>query len=360
LYVPDGLSNVVAIAAGFEHSLALGTDGRVAGWGDDFIWAYGPMGDMQYWAGQATAPEGLSNVVAIAAGGYHNLGLTTAGQVIGWGYNYPDWYWVQSGEVRGRTWSGQATPPPGLNDVTAIAAGYLHSLAQTAEGHVVAWGYNEQGQTNVPGGLADVVAIAAGGNHSLALKSDGRVVGWGSYGGAIVPGGLSNVVAIAAGYYHSLALTTDGRVVAWGENGSGQTNVPSGLSGVVAIAAGGWHNLALTVEGRVVAWGGNYSPATNVPSGLTNTAAVAAGGTHNLALIQQGSVPEPGLELSRGVLGLELRARGAPGISCQLLRASTLAGPWLPTQPVTFTNEVQLLRAPGNSALSQFFRLLRN
>ena len=57
--------------------------------------------------------------------------------------------------------------------------------------------------------------------------------------------------------------------------------------------------------------------------------------------------------------GLELRAYGAPGISCLLLRASRLPGPWLPAQPVTFTDSVQLLRAPDASQPAQFFRLLR-
>jgi len=57
--------------------------------------------------------------------------------------------------------------------------------------------------------------------------------------------------------------------------------------------------------------------------------------------------------------GLELQAHGAPGISCQLLRASQLPGPWLPAEPVTFTNNVQLLRAPDTSQPAQFYRLLR-
>jgi hypothetical protein len=70
-------------------------------------------------------------------------------------------------------------------------------------------------------------------------------------------------------------------------------------------------------------------------------------------------VPTPRLDLSRGLSGLALQAQGAPGISCQLLRASRLPGPWLPAQPVTFTNDVQWLRSPDNSSPVQFFRLLR-
>ena len=158
----------------------------------------------------------------------------------------------------------EAYVPDGLSNVVAIAAGQLHSLVLTAEGKVRACGYYLYFYSSlmgghvvypafVPAGLSNVVAIAGGSCHSLALTAEGRVVAWGrghparpSLAQTNVPSGLSNVVAIAAGgdgeIGHSLALTTDGRVVAWGVNNAGQTNVPSGLSNVVAIAAG-----ALTV-----------------------------------------------------------------------------------------------------------------
>jgi uncharacterized repeat protein (TIGR02543 family) len=67
--------------------------------------------------------------------------------------------------------------------------------------------------------LNSVVAIAAGYGHSLALTAEGRVVGWGQYAGShiwepdwlpvTIPSGLNNVVAIAAAN-HSLALIGDG------------------------------------------------------------------------------------------------------------------------------------------------------
>jgi len=46
---------VIAVAAGAAHSLALRGDGTIIGWGKN---------DM----GQITMPEGLSNVIAIAGG----------------------------------------------------------------------------------------------------------------------------------------------------------------------------------------------------------------------------------------------------------------------------------------------------
>src|ERR1017187_2114645 len=142
---------------------------------------------------------------------------------------------------------GQSIVPSNLTEVVAIAGGGYYSLALRSDGTVVGWGQNNYGQINVPPGLTNVMAIAAGNSHSLALKDDGTVVAWGqnSYGQTNIPPGLENVVAIAAGNSHSLALKDDGTVVAWGQNSYGQTNIPPGLENVVAIASGEGHNLAL-------------------------------------------------------------------------------------------------------------------
>ena len=71
---------------------------------------------------------------------------------------------------------GQATVPAGLSDVVAISAGGLHSLALKADGTVVAWGDNLYGQTNVPSGLTNVLAIAGCFEHNLALVGEGPPV----------------------------------------------------------------------------------------------------------------------------------------------------------------------------------------
>jgi alpha-tubulin suppressor-like RCC1 family protein len=206
-----------------------------------------------------------------------------------------------------------------------------------------------------------IITVAVAG-APLAGRAATEVIAWGDnhYGQTDVPSGLSNVMAIAAGDYHSLALTTEGRVVQWPcFYGTDQTPMPSDLGNVVAIAAGVYHSLALTAEGRVVVWGNNGWGQTNVPSGLGNVVAIAAGENHSLALLRQPKVPTPRLELSRGLSGLELQAQSASGISCLLLRSSRLPGLWLPAEPVTFTNSVQLLRPPDISEPAQFFRLLR-
>jgi len=133
------LTDVVAIAAGYSHSLALKRDGTVVRWGNDFF-------------GKGNVPLGLTNVVAIAAGDSHSLALKHDGTVVGWGENN----------------FGQRDVPPGLTDVVAIAAGYRYSLALQRNGTVVPWGDLSFRQKEVPTGLTNVTTIAAGDNHSLA------------------------------------------------------------------------------------------------------------------------------------------------------------------------------------------------
>jgi hypothetical protein len=260
--VAPGATNVVGIAAGAYHNLALRADGSVFAWGDDYD-------------GQCDVPAGLANVVGIAAGGYHSLALKSNGTVVAWGAND----------------AGQLTVAANATNVVAISAGGAHNLALRADGTVVAWGDNTLGQSTVPANLNNVVAIAAGGQHSLALKSDSTVVAWGSNlgsdgsytGQAAVPAGLAQVVALAAGDFHSLALLADGTVLGWGDNSLGQHTIPAALSKAVAVATGGAHSLAIQEGGIVVAWGDNLYSQSVPPGNFTPVMAIAAGGYHSLA-----------------------------------------------------------------------------
>ena len=257
------LENVIAVAAGAEHSLALTSAGTVVAWGDNT-------------SGQSTVPTvptgALTGVTQIAAGFNHNVVRMSDGTLLAWG---------ASGY-------GQTTIPDGITTATKVAAGSLHSLALLQNGTVVAWGDTTFGRSNVPDSLTGVTAIAAGESHSLALSA-GTVVAWGSNaaGQTTVPAAaLSGITAIAAGWNHSLALKSDGTVLAWGLNTGGQSTVPADLSGVIGIGAGDTYSLALKSDGTLVAWGfeAPVHPVTSVPGGATEVASIAAGGTHALAL----------------------------------------------------------------------------
>lgn len=253
---PSDLVDVIAIAAGNMHGLALKSDGTVVNWGES--------------VDNGNVPAGLKGVTAIAASDKNSIALKSDGTVVCWGSNI----------------YGQNNPPIGLSSVKAIAAGFNFNLALKQNGTVVGWGRNDKGATTIPVGLTNVIAIAAGSYHSLALKSDGTVVGWGGndYGVINIPSGLTNVTAIVSNS-HNLALKSDGTVVGWGgRNMSGETNIPTDLKNVISIAAGSSHSLALKGDGTVVGWGGNFYGQISIPVGLTNVVAIAARYGHSLAL----------------------------------------------------------------------------
>jgi hypothetical protein len=78
--------------------------------------------------------------------------------------------------------------------MVAVAAGGYHNLALKSNGTVVAWGSDDSGQCQVPESIQRrVVAVAAGDLHSLALLSTGTVVAWGNIDNdrCTVPTGLS-------------------------------------------------------------------------------------------------------------------------------------------------------------------------
>ena len=256
--LPSALSNAVAIAAGYQHAVALRADGTVAAWGSNTY-------------GQASVPLGLSNVVAVAAGHYHCLALKEDGTVAAWGNNN----------------GGQISLPENATNVIAIAAGTAHSLALRADGIVLAWGDNYYNQTAVPASAINVVAIAARGDHNLALRADGTVVPWGdsSQGMNTVAYNANSLVAIAPGDSFNLALRSNGLYVTWGN--FFPSGIPSSTSDVIGIASGSQHILLLRTGGRVTATGGYNlfsSPRLNVPAWLTNAVAVAGGYDFSLAL----------------------------------------------------------------------------
>jgi alpha-tubulin suppressor-like RCC1 family protein len=237
-----GLGGIVAVSAGRDHSLALRSDGTMVAWGRG---TEGQLGNGGFTTQQdrVNIPN-VNGIVAISAGNFHSLALKSDGTMLSWGNN-------GSGELGDGT-IGTSNPIPtavtSATNIVAIAAGGFHSLALKSDGTMLSWGNDGNGQlgdgtigTNNPTPTAvtsatNIVAIAAGNSHSLALKSDGTMLSWGydSFGqlgggtiGTINPiptavTSATNIVAIAAGNSHSLALKSDGTMLSWGYDGFGQ------------------------------------------------------------------------------------------------------------------------------------------
>jgi alpha-tubulin suppressor-like RCC1 family protein len=176
------ISGITAVAAGTGHVLARRSDGTVWAWGDN---AYGDLGNGASSSDCSTEVQstGLANVVAVAAGVYHSVALKADGTVLAWGMNI----YGQAGAASGSTCLGQActltpTPVSGLPSVSSIAAGGYHNFALTSAGVAWGWGRNDSGQlgnastsnSNTPVQVSlgpGVSAVAAGVYHSLAVPA---------------------------------------------------------------------------------------------------------------------------------------------------------------------------------------------
>ena len=302
-----GLTDVAAISAGSEFDLALKNDGTIVAWG----------GKNKF--GQLFTPGKLRNVTSISSGIDHNIVLREDGTIVTWGVGLDSLCCLYGHE------------PEGIRNVTGIYSEDFRNFILMNNASIYGWGNLEYGPFpvkpiphphlslfggqnalyalnknrnivflscnlttfDIPQRLDNVIDISSdGGGYTLALKSDGTVMAWGYNGSGQtdVPENLSGVVAVSAGLGHALALKNDGTVIGWGNNAVGQTDIPQGLSGVTAIAAGEGHSLALKRDGTVVAWGINKKGECNVPENLHDVVAIAAGSFQSIALKKDGTV----------------------------------------------------------------------
>jgi alpha-tubulin suppressor-like RCC1 family protein len=183
-----GLSNVKAVAiGGFPfvggHLLALMNNGTVMSVGRNDQGQLGNGGTTD--SSQPVPVKGLSGAVAVSADVSHSLALTQAGTVYAWGGNTYGQLGVGSGPERCGIFTCSRLPVAlGLRNVTSISAGFRDSIV-VSNGKPFAWGWNVKGelgdgtrdQRNTPVpvlGLQEATAVAAGFYHTLAvLKGSG-------------------------------------------------------------------------------------------------------------------------------------------------------------------------------------------
>ncbi|CAA9284795.1 MAG: BNR repeat domain protein [uncultured Chloroflexi bacterium] len=224
-----GARGAVGVAAGENHTLALMADGSVRAWGHNH---FGQVGDgtpddfNHEYAFEPVPVQGLSGVVAVAAGENHSLAVRSDGSLWAWGSN-------ATCQLGNGTCGGNRRAPaavPGLAGVRAAAGGWKHTLAVTADGGLWGWGYNDayqlgstesvNGSALAPRRLLEGVAAAQGGwLHTVALKADGSVwcTGYGHFGqcagGTTQPrsgfaqiAGIAGAASIGTGRLHNFAV----------------------------------------------------------------------------------------------------------------------------------------------------------
>ena len=159
------LEHVVRISAGFEAAYAVLDDGEVLSWGND---NRAQLGHKELEPGSHTSftkpgpvmagpTTPLTDVVAVAGGHDHAIALLANGSVVGWGANSTGALGELGGESCGKekktgggTWpcDRYATPIRALEGihVIAIAAGTGFSAALGSEGRVYTVGSNQYGE----------------------------------------------------------------------------------------------------------------------------------------------------------------------------------------------------------------------
>ncbi|WP_367379023.1 InlB B-repeat-containing protein [Bifidobacterium sp. A11] len=310
---PAGL-RFIQVSAGYDHSLALDSEGNLYSWGSS---SYGQLGRNTYTTpadtpGKVDAPAGI-RFTQVSAGKYHSEALASDGSIYSWGYN-------SDGELgRGTittptTRPGKVDTPTGIR-FTQITSGYDYCMAFDTDGNLYSWGGNGHGQlgrdasttpTGSPGKVDTPAAgvrytqVIAKGMHCLALDSNGVLYSW----------GYNN--------FSQLGRYTGSTKI----NPRGKVNVPT-KTRIIQISAGDWNGFALDDQGILYTWGNNshaqlarpYWGATDPqptkidpPAKNVTYIQVIGGGDHAVAIGSDGNLYSWGRN-SNGQLGRDTNKR---------------------------------------------------
>jgi alpha-tubulin suppressor-like RCC1 family protein len=278
--LPAAAGRPVAIAAGAQHSLVLSASGQVYAFGAN---TYGQLGRAANAGSEApdpapvevALPSAAGGAEQIAAGASHSLVLGENGVIYGFGEN-------DAGQLGSTMNEGgeaaNATPIavalPGAAAPVAIAAGSSESLAVTASGQLFAFGSNLDGQlgssassgtaaanatpraVELPSGTTiDSVAQGATATHALALVADLAVlsgslpagrIGAAYTAGAVASGGSGAYTWSASGLPPGLSIDPASGQIAGTPTASGTYAVVLHVSDSLGVSAAS-AAIALTV-----------------------------------------------------------------------------------------------------------------
>jgi len=118
------------------------------------------------------APEGLAQLIDVAAGDQHTCGIDLDGQAICWGDKQSEF-----GAF------GELAIPEITQPLVSIAAGTNHTCAVDVNGRAWCWGLNTNEQTQVPGNGFGTngdgfIKVDAGRNFSCGIQKDENIACW--------------------------------------------------------------------------------------------------------------------------------------------------------------------------------------
>ncbi|KAG6937258.1 HECT and RLD domain containing E3 ubiquitin protein ligase 4 [Chelydra serpentina] len=273
--------NIVSVSCGEAHTLALNDKGQVYAWGLATDGQLGLPGTEEC----IRIPRNIKSlsdiqIMQVACGYYHSLALSKGSEVYSWGQN-------KYGQLGiGYEFKKQASPQliKSLLGIpfAQIAAGGAHSFVLTLSGAVFGWGRNKFGQLGlndendryVPNLLKSlrsqkIIHICCGEDHTAALTKEGGVFTFGAGGyGQLGHNSTSHeinprkvfelmgsiVTQIACGRQHTSAFVpSSGRIYSFGLGGNGQLGTGSTSN----------RKSPFTVKGNWIPYSGQCPPSTD-------------------------------------------------------------------------------------------------
>ena len=271
--------DVVALAVGHTHLLALHKNGRVSADGND--------------VGGCCHVENLTAVKAIATGKYYSLALHEEGSVSFVGMD-------RNGLSTAASWTG----------VCLIRAADEYAVGVTHDGRILTVGsipFASECLSDLPRTIPQDIVLAS--THAAILYPDGRVYTTRTVDvdGEYVSDthAWRDVRAIAAGEGFTVGLCFGGRVLAVGDGNRGQCDTKS-WTNVVSVHCGRSFTVGLRADGGVFAAGQRQDEWGYAPLAVSHwqdVVALSSGAEHVVAVDRRGNMLADGLDTDRQCTG---------------------------------------------------------
>ncbi len=248
-----------------KHGLVRSSNGNGSLW----AWGsndYGQLGDGttedKNYAVKVIKASGeeLTNVIDIAVGERHSLALVNDDTVWAWGNN--SYGQLGDGTTVSKTHATQVVTASGsaLTNITKVFAGFSRNFALKSDGSLWAWGrnsYGELGDNTTNNSLHATEVVTASGTpltgivdvtiedqYTIALHGDNTVWAWGDNSGRLGNGTtearsyavevrassgqpLTGIAGVTSTYFQSIATANDDTIWTWGSNSGNGTSANS-------------------------------------------------------------------------------------------------------------------------------------
>jgi alpha-tubulin suppressor-like RCC1 family protein len=271
-YIPPGIPGIKKIAAGANHTVLLSTDGRAFVCGSNEHGQISPLPSVRQLSQFTPLPLPFQ-CTDVACGWNHTLLVSAIdGQVYGLGDNQ----YRQLANCGRQSSDKQWQPIDGLSDIVKVCAGVRHSLASDSKGQCWGWGWNRHGQLGgnlqtdivdggprrIGEGSVAVTDMAAGFMHTAIQRADGSVKCFGSNRhGQLIDDEIitinNNCKKVICGWHYTLILLCDGQLKYYGKHDTELSRSCQQLKSVCRIATGSEHLIAITDDGNCHGLGWN-------------------------------------------------------------------------------------------------------